>query len=206
MFAMNLKKSVFAFAALLLSGSVASAAMAIVQTPLNVRAGKGTGYRVVGTMPPGAAVNAVDCGGGWCFIPQYGGYASAGYLAFRAAGGPPPGVAIGAAAIAAGALVAGYPYYWGGYYGPAYYYGRPWYGPRRWYGPGRYPYYRGRYYGPNRYYRGGRYYGPRRVYRGGVYRGAAYRGGYRGGAVYRGGVARGGYRGGVARGGFRGRR
>ena len=54
MFAMNLKKSVFAFAALLLSGSVASAAVVIVQAPLNVRAGKGTGYGVVATMPPGA--------------------------------------------------------------------------------------------------------------------------------------------------------
>ena len=186
MLTLNLKKSAFALAALLVSGSVASAAVAIVQTPLNVRAGKGTGYRVVGTMPPGARVDAVDCAGGWCYIPQYGGFASARYLAFRVAGGPPPGVVAGAA-IAAGALVAGYPY-WGGYYYPNYYYyygrpWRPWWGPRPWYGPR--PYYRGRYYGPG--------------WRGGPY--------YRGGAVYRGGrVYRGGYRGGAVRGGYRGRR
>ena len=58
----------------------AAAAPAVVATDLNVRAGQGTSYPVVGVLPEGSVVETRGCGDGWCFIPQLGGYASASYL------------------------------------------------------------------------------------------------------------------------------
>ncbi len=58
----------------------AAAAPAVVTTDLNVRAGQGTSHPVVGVLPEGSVVETRGCGSGWCFIPQFGGYASASYL------------------------------------------------------------------------------------------------------------------------------
>lgn len=68
-------------AGLLLASAGAAAAMpAVVTTDLNVRSGQGTEYPVVAVMPEGQAVNITGCSDGWCYVPRYGGYASARYL------------------------------------------------------------------------------------------------------------------------------
>ena len=65
---------------LLLSTGLVAAAPARVETDLNVRSGEGTGYPVVATMPAGATVDVSGCGDGWCYVRDYGGFASASYL------------------------------------------------------------------------------------------------------------------------------
>lgn len=65
---------------LLLSGSVASAATAVVTSDLNVRRGQGTNHGVIGVIPGGSQVNATGCGDGWCYVREYGGFASAKYI------------------------------------------------------------------------------------------------------------------------------
>jgi len=78
---MNLKTAGLAIAAFIASAGIASAAT--VTNDLNLRSGPGTGYRVVDTMPAGAYVNVIGCGGSWCRVNWRGevGYASASYLA-----------------------------------------------------------------------------------------------------------------------------
>jgi uncharacterized protein YraI len=76
----NLKPLMYAAGILTLSAGMAAAAPARVATDLNVRAGQGTGYPVVSVMPAGAIVDVRGCGDGWCYVPEYGGYASASYL------------------------------------------------------------------------------------------------------------------------------
>jgi uncharacterized protein YraI len=73
----------FALAAGVLLVSVSTAAAAIVTNPLNLRRGPGTGFGVITTMPPGARVDVIECGGDWCRVAWRGidGFASAGYLA-----------------------------------------------------------------------------------------------------------------------------
>ena len=58
------------------------ASAATVENDLNLRAGPGTNYPVVGTMPAGAHVNVRDCNGSWCRVSFQGetGWASASYL------------------------------------------------------------------------------------------------------------------------------
>ena len=65
---------------LLLSTGLAAAAPARVATDLNVRSGEGTGYPVVAVMPAGEVVEVSGCGDGWCFVRDYGGFASSSYL------------------------------------------------------------------------------------------------------------------------------
>jgi uncharacterized protein YraI len=65
---------------LLLATGVAAAAPARVATDLNVRSGEGTGYPVVAVMPAGSVVDVTGCADGWCFVGDYGGFASAAYL------------------------------------------------------------------------------------------------------------------------------
>jgi uncharacterized protein YraI len=65
---------------LLASGVAASAGSAVVTTDLNLRAGQGTRYSVIGVMPRGSVVDVTGCGDGWCYVRDYGGYASARYL------------------------------------------------------------------------------------------------------------------------------
>ena len=77
---MNMKHLALAAAALLVSGSAASAA--VVTNPLHLRAGPGAHYRVIDTMPAGAHVAIKNCSGSWCHVRFRGemGYASANYL------------------------------------------------------------------------------------------------------------------------------
>lgn len=74
------KKMIYAAGFLLLSTSLAAAAPARVETDLNVRSGEGTAYPVVAVMPAGAIVDVTGCADGWCFVRDYGGFASAAYF------------------------------------------------------------------------------------------------------------------------------
>lgn len=74
------RQLVLAGGALVVSAGLAAAAPAVVATDLNVRSGQGTGYPVIGTMQGGSVVEVRGCGDGWCYIPAYGGFASARYL------------------------------------------------------------------------------------------------------------------------------
>jgi uncharacterized protein YraI len=78
---MRLKRFALAVGVLLVSASTAAAA--VVTNPLNLRRGPGTGYGVIATMPPGARVDVLECGGAWCRVAWRGieGFASASYLA-----------------------------------------------------------------------------------------------------------------------------
>jgi uncharacterized protein YraI len=125
----------------LLSTGLAAAAPAATTASLKLRAGPGTGFGVLTTMPVGAGVNVLGCGPeGWCRVQFAGftGYANATYLNMAGPGpvGVPPGaVAVepGAVAVVPGPVVVPGPYYYGygPYYGYRYRYGyrRGW---RRW--------------------------------------------------------------------------
>jgi uncharacterized protein YraI len=67
-------------ALLLMSTSTGLARPAVVSTDLNVRSGQGTGYPVTGVIPGGAMVDVTGCGDGWCYVRDYGGFASARYM------------------------------------------------------------------------------------------------------------------------------
>jgi uncharacterized protein YraI len=73
----------FALAAGLLLVSASTAVAATVTGPLNLRRGPGTGFGVITTLPPGAHVDVLECGGSWCRVAWRGieGFASASYLA-----------------------------------------------------------------------------------------------------------------------------
>lgn len=77
---MKLKHLALAAGALLISGTAASAA--VVTNPLHLRAGPGTHYQVIDTMPQGARVAIRNCTGSWCRVNFRGetGWASASYL------------------------------------------------------------------------------------------------------------------------------
>ncbi|HEY0440495.1 MAG TPA: SH3 domain-containing protein, partial [Xanthobacteraceae bacterium] len=65
-----------------LSAGLAAAAPAVSEADLNVRAGPGTEYEVVGVIPAGSRVDVAGCTGSWCQVNFRGGrgYASASYL------------------------------------------------------------------------------------------------------------------------------
>lgn len=87
---MTLKTTLLAAAsALVLSAGAAAAAPATAQSPLNLRAGPGTQYEVVGTIPGGATVDVAGCTGSWCQVNFNGesGFASRSFLQM-AEGGP----------------------------------------------------------------------------------------------------------------------
>lgn len=71
----------------MLAAPAALAANAIVTTNLNVRAGPGTNYPVLGAIPNGAPIDVVGCttGYNWCQVDYGGrlGWASANYIAFQ---------------------------------------------------------------------------------------------------------------------------
>lgn len=76
-----------AVAALLLTTASASAG-AVVLTDLNVRAGPGTRFPVIGGLPRGASVQVLGCTPSWCNIGWSGSaFVSAAYLGFD---GPAP--------------------------------------------------------------------------------------------------------------------
>lgn len=104
-----------------LTAGLAAAAPALSETDLNVRAGPGTEYEVIGVIPAGSRVEVAGCTGSWCQVNFRGGrgFASASYL--QLGGG-------------AGVAVAPAPAYGGGYayeeydYGPSYGYYDPGHG------------------------------------------------------------------------------
>jgi uncharacterized protein YraI len=77
-----------ATAALLASAGCALAAPAIVETDLNLRAGPGTQFSVIGVLPAGATVDVGNCTGSWCMVSFAGGsgFASSSYLAMAGSG------------------------------------------------------------------------------------------------------------------------
>ena len=77
---MKLKTLTLAAGVLLASAGIASAAT--VRNDLNLRSGPGTRYQVIDTMPAGAHVRVLGCGGSWCRVNWHGrvGFASASYI------------------------------------------------------------------------------------------------------------------------------
>lgn len=77
---MKLQTLTLAAGVVLASAGIASAAT--VTGDLNLRSGPGTNYRVIDTMPAGAQVRVIGCGGAWCRVNWRGavGFASANYL------------------------------------------------------------------------------------------------------------------------------
>ena len=84
-----------AASALLLSAGAASAAPAVVEASVNLRAGPGTQYPVVGAIPGGATVDVAGCTESWCRVNFAGetGFANRRYLALASAAAP-VGVAV----------------------------------------------------------------------------------------------------------------
>jgi Bacterial SH3 domain len=77
---MHLKKYALAAGVFLLSAGTAAAAT--LTAGLNLRAGPGTRYGVIDTMPAGAQVSVLNCGAYWCRVDWRGeeGYASSRYI------------------------------------------------------------------------------------------------------------------------------
>jgi len=77
--ALGLATAIFALAAGI---SAASAATAYASSTVNIRAGAGTGYPVVGVLRPGQPVEIDYCRGAWCLIEQRGpsGWVNANFL------------------------------------------------------------------------------------------------------------------------------
>jgi hypothetical protein len=73
----TLAASLAALAVVLSAGS-ALAATGYATQQVNVRAGAGTGYAIVGSLSAGEAVEVVECGGGWCLTEE--GYVSSSYI------------------------------------------------------------------------------------------------------------------------------
>lgn len=116
------------FATALLAATSAEAANAIVTANLNVRAGPGTNYPVLGTIPNGAPIDVIQCASNynWCDIAWAGrrAWASSNYIAFKQGYGSRGGnfsdsaAAIGIPLLAGaliGAAVSNYDYHsdWG---------------------------------------------------------------------------------------------
>ena len=101
-----------AAAFLALSTGVAAAASGITEADLNMRRGPGTNYGVITSIPAGAPIEVVDCGGGWCQVAWngYQGFSSRAYIDIgaQAYGAAPP------------VVVAPAPYYGQYYHGPRY--------------------------------------------------------------------------------------
>ncbi|TMI98651.1 MAG: hypothetical protein E6G97_24810 [Alphaproteobacteria bacterium] len=127
-----------AASALILSAGAAAAAPAVAENSVNLRAGPGTQYPVVDTIPAGAAVDVAGCAGSWCRVTFNGavGYASRNFL--QMAGAPAPGAGVVAAAPGYLYDEPVYDYYDYGYaYGPSFgFYASPGYrrGWRGWRG------------------------------------------------------------------------
>jgi hypothetical protein len=113
----------------LLFAELANAAPARVASNTNLRQGPGVSFGVITTVPGGAVVDVIRCGGAWCNVMA----------------GNQPGYMIARNLVGAGVPVVGAPpvvvvspppVYYGGY--RPYYYGPRFYGPGFYYGPRRY--------------------------------------------------------------------
>jgi uncharacterized protein YraI len=126
-----LRRAVYALALVAFSADLAAAAPARLASNTNLRLGPGTNFGIAVTVPGGALVNVIRCGGEWCNVTWRGrpGYMIARNLmrggAARVVARPVAVVRTAPVVVAAPApvVVVGAPYYWG----PRYYYG---YGPR----------------------------------------------------------------------------
>lgn len=79
---MKLNPKAIGLAAALVTLSAGSAFAAVANTPVNVRTGPGTQYRVVDTLHRGERVNVVSQRAGWCRVTKSGpdGWVSCRYL------------------------------------------------------------------------------------------------------------------------------
>jgi uncharacterized protein YraI len=117
---MSLKSTLLsAGSALILSAGAASAAPAVADSAVNLRAGPGTQYQVIDTIPGGATVDVAGCTGSWCHVTFNGeiGYASRNYLQMAGGGG-----SAGVVAVAPGYVYEDAPIYdddYGYAYGPS---------------------------------------------------------------------------------------
>jgi uncharacterized protein YraI len=111
------RKGMLVAGLLLISTGLAAAGPGQTTASLKLRAGPGTNFGVLTSMPPGAAVDVLGCGpDGWCRVMFAGltGYASASYLNV---GGPgavaaaPVVVAPAAVVVAPAPVIVTRPYY-----------------------------------------------------------------------------------------------
>ena len=118
-----------------LSAGMAAAAPAVVQSDVNLRAGPGIEYEVIGAMPGGATVNVRRCEASWCRVNFAGtvGYASRAFLGLGEATGPVYGATTGPAYGVTTGPVYGAGYAYSGY-APRYTYEEDTFG----YAPGTY--------------------------------------------------------------------
>jgi uncharacterized protein YraI len=133
--AMKFSHAFFGLGVLALSAAPALAKPAYVVSPVNLRAGPGTGDEIVGKIPSGSLVDADNCTDGWCAVTwqNKSGFAIqsaldlSGRVPRRA--GPPPGYVEGPDEV-----VVGPPVYYDPpppvYYGP--YYRHYWGWRHRW--------------------------------------------------------------------------
>jgi uncharacterized protein YraI len=86
-----------AAAILALSTGLAAAAPAALERSGNVRAGPGTNYPVIATLPAGSVVDVAGCPGSWCQVETEAGegFVARSLLAFGGGGGPAVAVAPG---------------------------------------------------------------------------------------------------------------
>lgn len=86
------RRAIVAVGALFLGIAAAAAQPATVTSDLNLRAGPGTNFRVVLSMPRGSRVDILDCRANWCQVDFRGrvGWASANFLAVGQAVRPEP--------------------------------------------------------------------------------------------------------------------
>lgn len=114
--------------ALALSAATAAATPATVEGDLNVRAGPGTNYPVVGSFAAGEVVDVRGCTGNWCRVAGGGdrGYASRSFLSLGGVARVAPSTTVVEDYDTAYAYPPGYGYYDDGYYDYGYY-GAPYY-------------------------------------------------------------------------------
>lgn len=86
------RRAIVVVGALFLGIAAAAAQPATVTSDLNLRAGPGTNFRVILSMPRGSRVDILDCRGTWCQVDFRGrvGWASANFLAVGQAVRPEP--------------------------------------------------------------------------------------------------------------------
>jgi uncharacterized protein YraI len=127
------RTTLLAAASIGLSCGLAAAEPALVTRNINLRAGPGTSFPIVASIPGGSTVDAADCKGEWCSVHwgKHAGHAIRAALDFGDGSEPPPGAPVGGAppAVVYGPpVVVGPPVV----YGPGLYWGRGWYGRGRW--------------------------------------------------------------------------
>ena len=66
--------------AFMLTAGTAFAATAVAKQDVNIRAGAGTDYEILGQLEAGEAVDVIGCDGGWCEFDE--GYVAQSYLSF----------------------------------------------------------------------------------------------------------------------------